>query len=75
MRVNVSNILKGKAEDQLIKEVYMIKEKDEEQSMYRTRKRLLSQDDDGFLYALEQIDEQVSHFIALFMIVLLLLMV
>ena len=55
---------KGKAEDQLIKEVYMIKEKDEEQSMYRTRKRLLSQDDDGFLYALEQIDEQVSNYIA-----------
>ena len=38
----------------------MIKEKDEEQLVYRTRKRLMSQDDDGFFYALQQVDEQVS---------------
>jgi len=51
----------GKSEDIILKSVHNAKGKEVEHSMIRTRKRLMSkdnEDDDGFSYSLEQIDKQ-----------------
>jgi len=48
----------GKAEDALIKHVFQKEEKSKMESGQRRRARLVSIDDDGFRFALRQIDEQ-----------------
>ena len=48
----------GKAEDALIKNVFQKEEKSKMESGQRRRARLMSVDDDGFRFALRQIDEQ-----------------
>jgi hypothetical protein len=49
----------GKAEDSLLVSIAKLEEHDLHEASIRTRKRLMTEDDTGFLHALRQIDEQV----------------
>ena len=48
----------GKAEDALVRHIFKKEEKSKMQAVERTRQRLMSVDDDGFRFALRQIDKQ-----------------
>jgi hypothetical protein len=52
----------GKAEDSLLVSIAKLEEHDLHEASIRTRKRLMTEDDTGFLHALRQIDEQVRLF-------------